>query len=111
MNTMLTAICGPSGTGRVIRVPGADARLAPRGPQGPGQGNTRVAQGTRAWEEARWQRILDLLDPGKTCGAWAPATIAGRPVVCTRAPHDAREDHANADTGCCWSENPDVIPE
>jgi hypothetical protein len=65
----------------------------------------------RAEEEVRWQRILDMLDPGKNCGAWAPATVAERPVVCTRAPHDVREEHVNAETGCHWSENPEFIPD
>ncbi len=111
MNTTLTAISRPFGTGCPMRSPGADARLAPGGPKSPGERNTRVATSARADEEARWQRILDILDPGKNCGAWAPVTVAGRPVVCTRAPHDVREEHANAETGCRWSDDPEVIPE
>jgi hypothetical protein len=111
MNTTLTAISRPFGTGCPMRSPGADARLAPGGPKSPGERNTRVATSARADEEARWQRILDILDPGKNCGAWAPVTVAGRPVVCTRAPHDVREEHTNAETGCRWSDDPEVIPE
>jgi hypothetical protein len=73
--------------------------LRPAGANAPGSAAPGVAQNPRAGEAARWQRILDLLDPGKRSGAWSPATFAGRPVVCTRAPHDAREEHANAETG------------
>lgn len=111
MNTTLTAISRPFGTGCAMKPRGADARLAPGGPKSPGERNARVAKSARADEELGWQRILDTLDPGKNCGAWAPVTVAGRPVVCTRAPHDDREEHANADTGCRWSENPEFIPD
>jgi hypothetical protein len=111
MNTRLTASSRPADAGCVMRSPGANARLAPGGPRSPGERNTRVAKGARTDEEARWQRILDMLDPGTNCGAWAPVTVAGRPVVCTRAPHDVRAEHANAETGCRWSENPEFIPD
>jgi len=67
--------------------------------------DTRVARTPLAGEAARWQLILDLLDPDKRCGAWSPATVQGRPVVCTRAPHHAREEHANADTGWRWHDD------
>jgi len=86
MNTRLAASFRPSDAGCVMRSPGANARLAPGGPRSPGERNTRVAKGARTDEEARWQRILDMLDPGTNCGAWAPVTVAGRPVACTRAP-------------------------
>ena len=80
----------------------ANARLAPGGRDGPRERGTRAARTPRAGEAARWQLILDLLDPDKRCGAWSPGTFQGRPVICTRAPHDAREEHANADTGWRW---------
>jgi hypothetical protein len=111
MNTTRTAISRPFGTGCVLRSPGANARLAPGRPKSPGERNTRVAKSPRTDEKARWQRILDLLDPGTNCGVWAPVTVAGRPVVCTRAPHDVREEHANAEAGWRWSENPEFIPD
>ena len=111
MNTTLTASSTPFGIDCVMRSRGANARLAPGRPKSPRERNTRVANSPRINEEARWQRILDMLDPGKNCGAWAPVTVAGRPLVCTRAPHDAREQHANAETGCRWSENPEAISE
>ena len=99
MNTTHTAISRPFGTGCMMRSRGANARLAPGGPTSPGERHTRVDKSARTDEEARWQRILDMLDPGKNCGAWAPVTVAGRPVVCTRAPHDVREEHANPKPG------------
>ena len=102
MNTTLTAICSVPGTDRVITPRRADARLAPGGRERPWERGTPVARSLRAGEAARWQLILDLLDPGKRCGAWSPATFKGRPVVCTRTPHDAREEHANAETGWRW---------
>ena len=102
MNTTLTTISRPSGAACVMRSPRANARLAPGGPKRPGERGTRVAKSVRADEELRWQRILDVLDPGKNCAAWAPVTVAGRPVVCTRAPHETREEHANAETGWRW---------
>jgi hypothetical protein len=102
MNTTLTAICTTHGTDRVMRSRQANARLAPGGRKRPRERDTQVASSPRANEAARWQRILDLLDPGKRCGAWSQATFEGRPVVCTRAPHDAREEHANPETGWRW---------
>jgi hypothetical protein len=99
VNTTLTAICSVPGTDGVMRSRRENARLAPGRRKRPWERGTRVAQNPRAGEAARWQRILDLLDPGKRSGAWSPATFAGRPVVCTRAPHDARGEHANAETG------------
>jgi len=33
---------------------------------------------------------VDLPDPDNRCGAWSSATFEGRPVVCIRAPRDAR---------------------
>lgn len=102
MNTTLTAICSVPSTDWVMRSRPADARLAPRGRKPPWQRYTQGARSPRAGEAARWQRILDLLDPGKRCGAWSPATFEGRPVVCTRAPHHACAEHANAETGWRW---------
>ena len=107
MNTTLTAIPGVPGSGGVMGPLRADARLAPGG-RGRGERDTQVAAGPRAGQSpragqaARWQHILDLLDPGKRCGAWSPATLEGRPVVCTLAPHDGGEEHANAETGWRW---------
>jgi len=103
MNITLTAIDSGHGTGPVMTPWQADARLAPGGREHPWEAGTRAARAGRAGEAARWQRILDLLDPDLRCGAWSPATCRGRPVVCTRAPHDAREEHANAETGWRWS--------
>jgi hypothetical protein len=101
MNTTL-AICSIPGAGRVLTPPRADARLAPGGRNGPRERDTRAARTPLAGDAARWQRILDLLGPDKRCGAWSPTTFQGRPVVCTRAPHDGREEHANAETGWRW---------
>src|SRR6516165_4682045 len=98
MTTTLTAIGRSPGAGRVITPRRADARLAPGGRDGPRERDTGAARAPLAGQAARWQLILDLLDPDKCCGAWSPATVQGRPVVCTRAPHHAREEHANAET-------------
>jgi hypothetical protein len=102
MNTTLAAICRIPGAGRVMTPRRANARLAPGGREGPRERDTRDARTPPTGEAARWQLILDLLDPDKRCGAWAPATVQGRPAVRTRAPHDAREEHANAETGWRW---------
>ena len=80
----------------------ASARLAPGGGNGPRGAAPGSPKRPRADQAARWQRILDLLDPDKRCGAWSAATFEGRPVVCTRAPHDQREEHVNAETGWRW---------
>jgi hypothetical protein len=110
MNTTLTAICSIPGADPVITPRRPDARLAPGGREGPRERDTQVAH-TLAGEAARWQLILDLLDPDNRCdlldpdnrcGAWSPVTFGGRPVVCTRAPHDARAEQANAETGWRW---------
>jgi hypothetical protein len=102
MNTTPAAVCRSPGADRAITPRRADARLAPGGRDGPRRRDTRAAGTPLAGEAARWQLILDLLDPDNRCGAWSPATIQGRPVVCTRAPHHAREEHANAETGWRW---------
>ena len=102
MNTTLTAIPGVPGTNWVTRSRRANARLAPGGRKRSRQRDTQVARSPQADQAARWQRILDLLDPGKRCGAWSAATFEGRPVVCTRAPHNRSEEHANAETGWRW---------
>jgi hypothetical protein len=101
MNTTFTAICSIPRTDEVITPRRANARLAPGRPEGPRERGTWVARTPLAGEAAR-QLILDLLDPRNRCGAWSPATVQGRPVICTRAPHDAREEHANAETGWRW---------
>ena len=103
MTTTLTAICRIPGAGRAITPRRADARLAPGGRHGPRERATRAARTPLADQAARCQLILDLLDPDKRCGAWSPATVQGRPVVCTRPPHDARKEHANAETGWRWT--------
>jgi hypothetical protein len=77
----------------------ANARLAPGGRDGPRERDTRAARTPPAGQAARWQLILDRLDPDNRCGAWSPATVQGRPVVCIRAPHHTREEHANTETG------------
>ena len=108
MTSALTTVSAVLGTGRTARTRGARARLAPGGQdraherdQARGR-DTRSTQNPPADEAAHWQRILDLLDPGKRCGEWSPVRFAGRPVVCTRAPHDAREQHSDAETGWRW---------
>ena len=106
MNTTLTAVYTVLGAGWMMRSRRADARLAPGARDRPWQPRGHAASGSQAGEAARGQRILDLLDPDKRYGAWSPATFQGRPVVCTRAPHDAREEHANAETGWRWDDEP-----
>jgi hypothetical protein len=100
MITMVTAIIRTPRTDCAIKSRRVDARLAPGGRERPRE-RTQVVGGPSAGQ-ARWQRILDLLDPDKRCGAWSLAAFEGRPVVCTRAPHDARQEHANAETGWRW---------
>jgi len=102
MTSTLTATSPVAGADGATRARPADARLAPGGQERGGEHDAGVAHQAPTGEAARWQRILDLLDPGKRCGAWCPATFAGRPVVCTRAPHDAREQHSDAETGWRW---------
>ena len=107
MRTTRTAAGAGPGAAVLMRPRRADARLAPGGQDRPGPRGIRAAPdpAAAAGEAARWQRILDLLDPGKRCGAWSPDSFEGRPVVCTLAPHDAREEHANAETGWRWDED------
>ena len=102
MTSTLTAISTVPGTDGATRARPANARLAPGGQERGGEHDARVAQKAQTGQAARWQRILDLLDPDKRCGAWSPATFQGHPLVCTRAPHPAREEHANAGTGWRW---------
>lgn len=102
MTTTRTAIGSTPGTDRPVRSRRADARLAPGGRRRPLQRDARASQKPRLGEAAHWQHILDLLDPSKRCGAWSPVAFEGRPVVCTRVPHNAREAHANAETGWRW---------
>ena len=102
MTSTLTAISEMRGDNGAAKERRADARLAPGGPKRPRPRAARAAQKPQARDEARWQLILDLLDPGKRCGAWSPVTFAGRPVVCTRAPHDARDEHSDDETGWRW---------
>jgi hypothetical protein len=108
MTTTRTTVSAVLGTDRAAKAREVRARLAPDGQewarkqsQARGQG-PRPAQNDPADEEAHWQRILDLLDPGKRCGEWSPVTFLGRPVVCTRAPHDMCEQHSDAETGWRW---------
>jgi hypothetical protein len=111
MTTTRTAIGRVPGAGRVMTPRRAEARLAPGGREGPREGDNPAVGPPLAGQAARWQLILDLLDPDKRCGAWSPATVRGRPVVCTRAPHHAREEHANAETGWRWhDETPSPRP-
>ena len=104
MTSALTAISTVPGADGATRLRPANARLAPGGHERRGKHDAEVAQTAQAGEAARRQRILDLLDPGKRCGAWCPVTFAGRPVVCTRAPHDSREQHSDDETGWRWSD-------
>ena len=108
MTTTLTTVSAVLGADRTAKAREARARLAPGGQdrareQDQARGrDTRSAQNPPADEAAHWQRILDLLDPGKRCGEWSAMTFGGRPVVCTRAPHDMREQHSDAETGWRW---------
>ena len=102
MTSTLTAMPAVLDADGATRARPANARLAPGGHGRGAEHDAGVAQNTQAGEAARWQRILDLLDPDERCGAWCPATFAGRPVVCTRAPHDPREQHSDAETGWRW---------
>ena len=79
MNTALAAICSIPGAGRVMTPRRANARLAPGGPNGPRERDTQVARTPLAGQAARWQLILDLLDPDKRCGAWSLATFQRSP--------------------------------
>jgi hypothetical protein len=88
----------------------ANARLAPGGPEPARERRAGFARNLQADDAVRWQRILDLLDPGKRCGAWCPAPFEGRPVVCTRAPHDGREQHKDAETGWRWYDEESRTP-
>jgi len=80
----------------------ADARLAAGGQEPSREHHAGPALNPQASDAARWQRVLDQLDPDKRCGAWSPVTFTGRPVVCARAPHDAREQHSDTQTGWSW---------
>jgi len=111
MTTTRTAIGRVPGAGRVRTPRRAEARLAPGGPNGPRERDNPAAGTPQAGQAARWQLILDPLDPDNRCGAWSPAAARGRPVVCTRGPHHAREEHANAETGWRWhDETPSPHP-
>ncbi|HEV2258523.1 MAG TPA: hypothetical protein VGS06_35830 [Streptosporangiaceae bacterium] len=110
MTSTLTATSPVLGADGATRARPADARLAPGGQERGGEHDAGVAHKAPTGEAARWQRILDLLDPGKRCGAWCPATFAGRPVICTRAPHDAREQHSDAETGWRWYDEKALKP-
>jgi hypothetical protein len=102
MTIRLTSAEAVPGAGRTAKTRRVHARLAPGGrDRARGHGNW-PAQNRPASEPTHWQGILDLLDPGKRCGEWSPVRFAGRPVVCTRAPHDAREQHSDAETGWRW---------
>ncbi len=111
MNTTLTAIPGAPATDYVMRSSRADARLAPGGRKRRREHDTQVARSPHADQAARWQRILDLLDPGKRCGAWSPATFEGRPVVCTLAPTTAaRSTQTPKPGGAGRTGRPSAIP-
>jgi hypothetical protein len=64
MTSTLTAISTVPGAGGATRARPANARLAPGGQERGGDHDARVAQKAPTGEAARWQRILDLLDPG-----------------------------------------------
>lgn len=68
-----------------------------------------AAQSPRAGAAARWQRILDLLDPGNAAGEVA-AHLRGVPGGLYPRPHDAGKEQANAETGWRGYEIPAVIP-
>ena len=79
MTTTLTAMRSIPGAGRVMTPRRANARLAPGGRDGPGERDTQAARTPLAGQAARWQLILDLLDPDKRCGAWSLATFQRSP--------------------------------
>jgi hypothetical protein len=99
MTNWLTAASTGLGADTTAKARRSIARLSPDGQHGP---RDRFDPHPQAGEPAGWQRILDLLDPGMRCGAWCPGTLAGRPLVCTHAPHDALEQHCDAETGWRW---------
>jgi hypothetical protein len=102
MHTTLTAICSIPGADRAVTPRRANARLAPGGRDGPRERDTRAGRTPLAGEAARWQLILDLLDPDKRCGHGRPVPSRGARWSVPAPPHDAREEHANADTGWRW---------
>ena len=111
MSTTLTAICSAPGTGCVMRSRRANARRALAGRKRAGERDTQVAPSPRAGEAERWQRILDLLNPGRRCGVWPPATSGGRPVVCTRAPTTLpRSTQTPKPGGASTTKSPEAIP-
>src|SRR6516165_5581225 len=64
MTTTRTAIGRVPGADRVMTPRRADARLAPGGPNGPRERDARpLARRRQARCPARWQLVLDLLDP------------------------------------------------
>jgi len=112
MNTTFTAICAIPGTDEVITPRRANARLAPGGREGPRERDYRVARTPLAGEAARWQLVLDLLDPDNRCGAWSPATVQGRPVICTRAPTTlARSTPTPKPGGAGTTKRPHLSPD
>jgi hypothetical protein len=78
MTSTLTAISTVLGADGATRARPANARLAPGGQERGGEHDARVAQKAQTGEAARWQRILDLLDPGKRCGV-VPGPLRGPP--------------------------------
>ena len=68
MNTALTAICRMPGAGCVTRSPTGECSPCARRAEPSRERDIAAAQSPRAGAAARWQRILDLLDPGKRCG-------------------------------------------
>jgi len=102
MITLTTPTSNALSAGDPTRPRRAHARLAPGGQEPAREHGAWPAQNLPAGDAVSWQRILDQLDPDNRCGAWFTATWAGRPVVCTRAPHDACEAHSDVETGRRW---------
>ena len=63
MTSTLTAMSTLLGADGATRSRPANARLAPAGQERGGEHDARVGHKAPAGEAARWQRILDLLDP------------------------------------------------
>ena len=97
--TTRTAIGRAPRAGPVMTPRRADARLAPGGPNGPRERDAPAPAG----QAARWQLVLDLLDPDNRCGALvaghrprAPGGLHPRPPPRARGARQRRNRMALA---------------